>query len=112
MRNLLVIVFVFYFSAICYSQSNQHILGFNITPGSSFFVDRGIDYSPADVISFNEPLFSPGFDVNYSFQRNSFTFGFAVGVEVLRARFISLMDSISIDDNPPEYIGLESSSVL
>jgi len=112
MKKVLVILLLVNLSLVCYSQLNQHVLGFNITPGSSSFIDHGFDYSFDEIISYYEPVFSPGIDVNYSFQRNSFTFGIAVGVEVLRVRFISLMDSISIDDNPPEYIGLETNTVL
>ena len=102
---------LFLFVINAYSQEKESFLGFNLTPGVSFFYYDG----PIFPGKF-EPLFSPGFDFSYSQKVNSFTFGLSAGVEVIRNDYINKVDTFSMMDTNMNityvYVGLESSRLL
>lgn len=97
-----------------YSQEQESYLGFNITPGISYFYMTNYD-EPIFSGEF-KPMLSPGFDFNYSRNVNSFTFGLSVGMEVIRDDYINEVDTLTMMDTNMNithvYVGLNTSDLL
>lgn len=97
-----------------YSQEKESYVGVNLTPGISFFYMT--NYDEPIFSGEYEPVFSPGFDFNYSKKTNSFTFGLSVGLEVIRDDYVNKVDTLSMMDTNMNityvYVGLETSDLL